>query len=233
MVEHSPARQTPTLRRARLRVVAAMAAVGSLLGVSAFVLALVAPTATVTLVPAVQPISVDFTYGVAAPGASFDLVVQPRAVSAALTYTASMPTGRARDVPDASARGALTLTNPTTSEVPLAAGTLFTAEGGQTYATAEDVVVPAADPFGTQTFGAASVAVVAQNAGPDGNVDAQAIYGQLDSGVFYSNLEAIAGGTVKHINTVAQADLDALRARALAGLQSQAGDTLGPPLQAG
>ena len=99
MLEPSPARRAPTLRRARLRVIAAMASIGSLLGVGLFVVALVAPTATVTLVPSVKPVSVDFTYGVAAPGASYDLVVQPRAVSATLSYTTSIPTTGSRQVP--------------------------------------------------------------------------------------------------------------------------------------
>ena len=97
----------------------------------------------------------------------------------------------------------------------------------------DDVLVPAADPFGTQTFGAASVSIVAQTSGPDGNVDAAAIYGQLEGGVFYSNQTAVAGGSMKSVNTVAQADVDVLRGKALADLQQQANGALGPQLQAG
>ena len=228
-----PPRGAPALRRKRARLLTLMATLGAGLGAAFLIVALLVPTATVTLTPAVAPIAANYTYGVAAPGVAYDLTLEPRSISTTLVFNATIPTTGERFEPDAPARGEVLLTNATTAEITIPAGTLFTASGGQTYATTADVVAPAADPYGSMTFGSVTAAVVARQAGPDGNVDAEAIYGQLDNGIFYSNREPIGGGTTRRIATVAQADLDALRAKAAADLTPRASSALAPQLQQG
>ena len=60
--------------------------------------------------------------------------------------------------------------------------------------------------------------MAAASAGDSGNTDAGTVVGQLDSGVFFNNRDAIAGGTMKRIAVVSQDDIDALKAAAEADL---------------
>jgi hypothetical protein len=75
-------------------------------------------------------------------------------------------------------------------------------------------------------FGSAAVDVRSAVAGPDGDLGSQAVFGQLESGVFFVNRAPIAGGTLKRIATVTQGDLDALNQQARADLISQAPSAL-------
>jgi hypothetical protein len=221
-------RPRPTRRLLGWALSLAVLGVGSLAAI-----ALLVPTATVTLIPTTAQVTADFTYGVSDPSAAYDVEVDPRPVTVTLTFTASIPTTGQRFVPDGTATGALLLTNPTTDELLLPAGTSFVSDTGVSFATTEDVLIPAADPFGSRSFGSAEVGIVADVAGPDGNVAAEAIYGQLDNGVFFANQAATTGGTVKRIATVTQVDLDLLKGRAVADLQGRASGAMQPELQAG
>jgi hypothetical protein len=191
------------------------------------------PSATVTLTPAIRDVTAEVTYGVALPGQSWDIMIAPTELSEQLTFRAEVPTTGERSEPDAAASGTILLTNPTTNAVTIPAGSLLTSTAGLTYATVDDVVVPAADPFGTLTLGSASIAVTATVPGPEGNAPAEALYGQLDNGIFYVNREALDGGTVRYIATVAEADLEALRERATVDLGAQAGSALAARLAVG
>src|SRR5207237_8797688 len=132
---------------------------GSLAASAIVAIALLFPTATSTLIPATEQISADITYGVSAPNAHYDLAVDPRPSSVTLTYQGSVSTTGQRTVADGTASGTLLLTNASTAEVTIAAGTTFTSASGVSFSTTDDVVVPAADPLGTRTFGSTEVGI--------------------------------------------------------------------------
>jgi hypothetical protein len=75
--------------------------------------------------------------------------------------------------------------------------------------------------------------VIATQAGPDSNADSEVVSGQLDSGIFYSNRDPIAGGTNRRIATVSQADLDALAAQATTSLATPAANAVSTGLALG
>lgn len=193
----------------------------ALLVVAAVLLAVVAPAATIAVSPRIDSIDARITYGLALEGRTFDVTVDPTVVQTTLTASASLATTGERFVPDGIAAGSLLLTNPSTSEVFVPAGTVAYASSGVEYVTTADVVVPAADPYGSMSFGSATVTVQAAAAGSDANAEAETIYGQWDTGLFYTNREAIAGGSMKRVATVSEADRSALEANVRADLDAR------------
>ncbi|MCO5177252.1 MAG: baseplate J/gp47 family protein, partial [Thermomicrobiales bacterium] len=220
-------------RRTKPRIAAIIAAFLIVAILLAGLLVVVAPAATIAVTPKVEQIEVRLTYGLASAGQPFDVQFTPQSVSATVTTTTSIPTTGERFVPDATASGTLLLTNPSVVAVTIPAGTIAYAADGFEYATLVDVDVPAADPYGSQTFGSATVAVQATVPGTDANTDAETIYGQWDSGVFYTNRDAIAGGTMKRIATVSDADRAALESAASADLNARAPEALAPQISNG
>jgi hypothetical protein len=182
---------------------------------------LLLPTATVTLTPVVVPVSAELTYGVAQSDRTFDITIVPEPVTTTLTYSGSIATTGERFEADGTAMGGVVLTNASTSELLVRAGTTLLSTAGMSYTMTRDVLVPAADPYGSQSFGSTVVEVVATVAGIDGNADAETIVGQLANGVFYTNHEPVGGGTIKRIQVATQADIDALRAQAHADLDAR------------
>jgi hypothetical protein len=225
--------RTPRRARRRLRVLGVFAAVGSVAGITALLIALLLPSATVAIVPAVSEISAELTYGVALEGTTYDIAIPPTTIETTLSYTATIATTGERFVPDGTAAGTLQLTNSTTSEVVVPGGTQVATQAGLTFATVEDVTVPAADPFGALTFGSTTVGITALAAGTDSNVGAEAIVGQLDNGIFFTNREAVSGGTMRRIAVVSQADVDALTQRASSDLESRGDAAIRGQLSAG
>lgn len=213
-----PAKRS-SCRRGKVAALVTALAIGAV--AIGFAAAYILPKASVSLVPTVQDVSVEVTYGVDGSGGTWDIPIQPVVIDATLTASASQPTTGERVEPDGTAVGTLRLTNAATSEVFVPAGTIVASSTGIAFATAEDIVVPAADPFGSLTFGSAIVDIRATRPGPDGNVGAEEIVGQLDSGIFYTNLEPTSGGSSRRIQTVSQADVDALRARVTLELDSR------------
>ena len=212
-------------RKPRRRLLLIATAVGALLVVIAVVIAILAyvlPTATVTLVPVENTISSDLTYGVAVPGTKYDVEVTPVSVSHTSTFDKQIPTTGARYEPDGTASGKVLITNATLQDVTIPAGTALQGSNGITYYTQQSVGIPAADPFGSLSFGSGSVGVAAATAGEDGNTDAGSITGQLAAGIYFKNQDAIKGGTVKKIAVVSQADIDALTQAATADLKDRA-----------
>ncbi len=206
------------------RVAILAAAIGApiiVLAIVAGILMYVLPTATVTLVPVEQSISADLVYGLATPGKTYDVTIQPVSVSHTTTFDKKIATTGERFVADGTATGNVLLTNSAVQPVTVPAGTAMTGKNGMKYVTQKDVTVPAADPFGSLSFGSATVAVAASAAGTDGNTDAGTIIGQLNSGIFFNNHDAITGGTMKRIAVVSQADIDALKKAAEADLSSR------------
>lgn len=226
-------RRRGSRRSAKVAAIATVFALLLLTASAAVLVALLAPQATVTLVPATSTLNAEVRYGIAGTGAAYDVAIEPETITSTMTYTATIPTTGSRTEPDGTATGEILLTNPMTHEVVVPAGTVFTSPSGIDFTTTDEVVVPAADPFGTLTMGSAVVAISATTPGPDGNIEAQALSGQLPDGIFYTNREATAGGTVREIATVAEADLEALRSQALAAFIEQAPGEVASSIPAG
>lgn len=218
-------------RRRRAPIILAMLLPGLISGVLLAVV--VAPSATIAVTPRIDTVEAQISYGLAGAGRSFDLAIEPQTIATTITSTASIPTTGERFVPDATATGALLLTNPTLAEVYVAAGSVATSADGGEYLTTTDVVVPAADPYRSMTFGSVAAPVRAVEPGAEGNADAETIYGQWDTGIFYTNHDAITGGTMKRIATVAEADRAALEATARADLDGRAAGVVAAMIPAG
>lgn len=143
------------------------------------------------------------------------IVVPARRIIVPLSATATRPATGARLEPDLTAGGTVVLTNPYTEPVAVPKGTTLAAPDGRAYVTQEAVTVAGADPFGAGEFGTATVKVAATVRGSAGNIGADAVRGQLPSGVYYNNRNApIAGGTDRKIPVAARQDLAAARAAA-------------------
>ncbi len=180
------------------------------------------PAATIAVTPVESSVNASLTYGVALPGTAWDIAIAPENVSTTLRFTANVPTTGERFVPDQPARGSVLLTNASTQEVFVPVGTVLIAVTGLEFVTTGDITVPAADPYGSLTIGSATAEVAAVNPGPDSNVEAEVLYGQLDSGIYFLNREPIGGGSMRRIATVSQVDIDGLRDQAKQGLDEKA-----------
>ncbi len=213
-VQPASRRYRSSRRVGKIAAIASVSAIALIMASAIVLIALIAPQATVTLVPATSAINADLTYGVAGAGTSYDVAIDPVPITTTLSYSATIPTTGSRSEPDGTSSGAILFTNPSTAELTVPAGTVVTGPDGTTFSTTEDVVVPPADPFGSLTMGSASIGIVASLAGPAGNVDAGILNGQLESGLFYSNRDATTGGTLKEIPVVAEADIETLRTQA-------------------
>ena len=206
--------------------VATVAVVALLVASAAILLALLAPHSSVTLIPTTSVISADVTYGVAGQPGSFDVTIEPSLLTGEITYSESIQTTGIRSVADGTALGAILLTNPYTTETYLPAGTVMTTADGIAFTTVEDVVVPPADPYGTATMGSAVASIRAVEAGPESNIPAQELSGQMENGLYYSNREQTNGGTMRDIAVVSEFDIEALRANAQQSLDSQAASSI-------
>lgn len=172
-------------------------------------------SATVTLVPEVQPLSAEMTYTIVAPNTDVpeDVAVSIPAEPMTLEFTteASRPASGSRLVPGEPARGRVRLSNPNTDEVLVEAGTELESNNGRIYTVDQDVTVPAGDP-GLGRYGGGEAAVTAEEGGTAGNLETGELSGQLDSGVYYSNRTApLTGGTDEEIQVADPADIQQLR----------------------
>ncbi|HVB63874.1 MAG TPA: hypothetical protein VNE17_04015 [Nitrolancea sp.] len=211
-------------RFSRRRLVTLVAAIGApviVIAVVAWILSYMLPTATLTLVPVENTINSDLTYGVALPGTNYDIKIDPVSISHTSTFDKQIPTTGERFVPDGTAGGPVLFTNATLQAVTIPSGTALMGKNGMTYYTQQAIEIPAADPFGSLSFGSASVAVAAGTAGQAGNAGAGTVVGQLTTGIYFNNQGAIAGGTMKRIAVVSQADVDALKQAATSDLATR------------
>ncbi|MGA7672223.1 MAG: hypothetical protein WBW04_17490 [Nitrolancea sp.] len=211
-------RRFPRPTRRAFMLVGAIGAPLVVLIIVAGLLMYILPTATVTVVPVEKSISADLVYGLASPGKNYDVTIQPEPVTHTSTFDKKIPTTGERFEPDGTAGGEVLLTNSLLQAVTVPSGTALAGKNGINYITQKDVTIAAADPYGSLSFGSATVPVAAASAGDSGNTDAGTVVGQLDSGVFFNNRDAIAGGTMKRIAVVSQDDIDALKAAAEADL---------------
>ncbi len=214
-------RRFPRPTRRAFMLVGAIGAPLVVLIIVAGLLMYILPTATVTVVPIEKSISADLVYGLAGTGNNYDVTIQPVPVTHTSIFDKQIPSTGERFEPDGTAGGNVLLTNPALQAVTVPSGTALAGKNGVNYITQKDVTIPAADPYGSLSFGSATVAVAAASAGDSGNTDAGTVVGQLDSGVFFNNRDAIAGGTMKRIAVVSQDDINALQAAATADLSGK------------
>lgn len=212
----------PSGRRRKAILAGAIVAPLVVLAVVAGIAYYLLPSATVTLVPKEHVIAADLTYGLTAPGESFDITAEPTPVSHTVVVDRVAQATGERFEPDGVAVGEVLLTNPYTTPIEVPAKTELMGYNGLTYLTQKAVTVPAADPFGSLSFGSATVPIAASGPGPDFNTEAGTIVGQLDSGVYFRNSAAVDGGTMKRIPVVTEADIAALKEAAKKDLQARA-----------
>ncbi len=190
-------------------------------------LAVVVPTATVAVTPETRQVTESLVYGVRGASVVLEAGIVPFDVTTDLQFETSIPTTGERFVPDGSAAGQVTLSNASTVEQSVPAGTeLMSTVDGISFVTDQDVVIPAADPFGSQSFGSAAVSVTAVTPGSPSNIGPGQLAGQLDANIFYTNREAMTGGTELRIATVSEADIQQLRDVATQSLNAQAAAAL-------
>ncbi len=168
------------------------------------------PAATIRITPAIEQREVTMTYALE-PSSAVDWVAPSRLVSVPIEVRAERATTGEKKVPDGTASGRIRFVNASLQPVQVSAGTRLTGTNGIAYRVAEDVIVPAADPFGSQAFGVADGRVVADVPGPDGNAAIGTVTGQLGEGVLYRNIEPLTGGSLRTVRLVTEDDVASLR----------------------
>jgi hypothetical protein len=175
--------------------------------------------------PAIQPAAqvTDTTTLQVGPLTAAPLTAAPVAAqrfSASLSEDATVPTTGSREQPAGKDKITLALVNPSGSRAVLSAGTDVSG-GGVTFRLTQDVAVAGATDTGTAlVYGQGSVEAEAVEVGPH-TVGVGTVAGTFGNGVRYRNTTSAEGGYMEQIATVAQADVDKLRADLFSRLQSQ------------
>jgi hypothetical protein len=219
-----PKRSLPTQIAAALFLIALAAGL-------VYMLLLLVPEATVTVVPATQRVetSVTITADLNAYEVDFTRRIIPaRVVEVRVEGTATIPTTEKRDAPHNRATGRVVFVNKTDEEVKIPAGTVVRTSTGTNvrFTTVNDVTVPAGRGSRMEAD------IIAELPGPSGNVAPYLITtveGALALRVAVVNERATSGGDVKQVGVVTQADkqrlkdllLQRLRQEALARMQEQ------------
>ena len=193
--------------------------------------ATVLPSATVTIVPASEPLGpVAYEIRIDDPVQQIGTVEATAPVTATGTYPIQV-----------AATGTVVLYNWTFAPVTVPAGT-FVAAGEQAFATQAEVVVPRGRLTGDGRIGAGdiAVAVAAAVAGPAANVGPGAINVVVNEGIDQQlrgfpenperrvdNPEATAGGVDDTGTEIAQQDVDAATASLVGALDAAVADALG------
>lgn len=209
-------------RKRRYRLAGIIGASALVLLILAGVLYYIVPSATITIVPTEQAIAANLTYGLDTPGAEYDIKIAPTPLSNTTVFDKTIPTTGARYEPDGTASGSILFTNPQTTPISLPAQSKITGSNGQVYLTQSAVTVPAADPFGSLSFGSAAVPIIASQGGSGYNAGPGVVVGQLSNGLFYTNRDPVGGGTDKKFQTVSPDDIAALTEEAKKDLDARA-----------
>ncbi|GAC1461124.1 MAG: hypothetical protein NVSMB8_12200 [Candidatus Limnocylindrales bacterium] len=180
----------------------------SLLGALAIVLAVVLPTATVTVAPKATAMPGQVFTLRAGPGG--DIAAQP--LSATITTKlAGVATGSRTE--ETKATGSVRVTNQTTDDIRLPRGTAVRTPDNVRFVTTEDKILPRSFiVFLTVVPGQVDVAVEAVVAGPGGNVEANRITASGTPAYVVSNPQKTAGGDSKKIPVVKAEDYTAAAA---------------------
>lgn len=163
-----------------------------------------------------QKVASTLAYQVTQPGVSVDsvtsggIILQGQPVQFTLSRSLSAPVTGQTIIPDKAAHGSVTLRNPTDTAISIEKGMEFQGFDGAIFVFDETVDVPATT---DDQPGEATANVSSPAGGEAGNQELGMLTGRLPNGVYYSNrMSEISGGTQKVVTTVAQSDLDQLRA---------------------
>lgn len=183
----------------------------------------VVPSATVTLIPAVEPISETIEIQADPQVETIDYEtarIPARLVEVEVEGTDRVPTSSKRDTADARATGTVIFVSQVEEPVSVPLGTGVSTSAGTTirFTTVEEATVP---PKGT-----AEVKIVAVDPGPSGNIQ-QHLINAIDDQALALQLKVIndkptSGGNVRQAGVVTQADKDRLRTLLLQQLQQKA-----------
>jgi hypothetical protein len=177
----------------------------------------VIPGATVTLYPDTRDLTVtamvvgDPAVEIADYAAG---LIPARVIRVEVSWRGSAATTGTTDVPDAPATGTVVFINQQAEPVTVPSGTVVRTSSGTTirFRTTRSVEVPGARGATTE------VPILALDAGPWGNVDANLINqieGALALQLNVRNLAPTQGGGIRQTKSVTQADLDRLRGQVL------------------
>lgn len=199
------------------------------------VVAFVVPSATVTLVPALQPVANSITVTARPDIETVDSErrwIPARRIGQRVEGADSIEATGTRSAPDAPARGVVVFTNRQATEQEIPVGTIVATATGINvrFQTLEPAVLPAG--IGAQV----TVPVEALEPGPAGNVRAfsiNTIEGPLSLTANVFNPQDMTGGSVKQVPVVKQADKDRLKARLLRQVTQEAYQALGKLLDEG
>jgi len=177
----------------------------SLLGATAILIAVVVPSAAVTVAPTATAMPTQTFSLRAGPGG--DIAAQP--LSATITTkVAGTATGSRTD--ETKASGSVRFTNQTTSAIRLPKGTAVRTADNIRFVTIEDKTLPRSFiVFLTVVPGQVEVAIEAAVAGPGGNVDANRITVSGTPAYLVTNPQKTAGGETKKIPVVKAEDYTA------------------------
>src|SRR5260370_28646726 len=143
-------------------------------------IALMTPTATITITPDVRAITLQST-------ATLGKLLAPLA----LTESQTVPTTGHGHQDARQATGTLTLYNGLSTVQQVAAGTIITGQDGSRVVIGASIAIPSANP---PSLGETSVPAHAIQAGTAGNIQAEDINTTLATGLYVKNLAAFTGG---------------------------------------
>ena len=199
-------------------VVGALCVLTAGLLTAAALLMLLAPSATVTIIPASAQITMTRTITIISahanvaqqqiPGRPLDTMT--------LSQAKTVPTTGIGHEPAQAAHGLVTFYNALPAPQTIPAGELLTGADGVAVVTLQDAVIPA----GTlATNGQVTVPAQAANVGPQGNIAANALYGKCcRDNVFVSNDSFHGGESARSYQMVAQQNISAVASSLKASL---------------
>ncbi len=184
----------------------------------------VVPGATVTLKPESLPLRIEQPILADPVIEAVDYqrnLVPARILTTTSEWQAEMEPAGSVEVAEAPARGTVVFVNLLDQPVTIPAGTrVSTSDGRQlAYRTLDEATLPGV------VNGTVEVAIIAEEPGPQGNVDAgliNRVEGPLAAQVEVRNLEPVAGGGTRPAKAVTAADQERLRAQVLQYLKAAA-----------
>jgi hypothetical protein len=205
-------------RRALPFVVGALCVLTAGLLTAAALLMLLAPSATVTIIPASAQLTMTRTITVVPSNANIaqqQISGRPLATMT-LSQGKTVPTTGRGHEPAQAAHGLVTFYNALPAPQTIQAGEWLTGADGIAVVTLQDAVIPA----GTlATNGQVTVPAQAVNVGPQGNIAANDIYGKCcRDNVFMSNGPFRGGQNARSYQMVTQQDIDAVASSLKASL---------------
>ncbi len=213
--QHPVAPRAVKRRRARrfpiMLLLALLALAGCLVGLAyAIVEPTLAPSATVTIIPTVVPITTDTTLTVvpSTPTTTSHQLSGRLLSSVTMSQAHTVPTTGTAHQDAKAAQGFITFYNSSLFVQTVTAGTILTGADGVQVVTDTDAVIPAGQ---LTTNGQRTVSSHAVIVGPGGNIQAGDIYGPCCRvNVFAANTAFTGGQAARTYPTVTQQDINAV-----------------------